>query len=32
MLDPGYSPGIAEFYGMLENFGELRPQKDQGRL
>jgi hypothetical protein len=27
MLDPGYSPGIADFYGMFKNFGVLPPQK-----
>jgi hypothetical protein len=32
MLDPGYSPAIAEFYGMLKNLRLLRPRKDQGRL
>ena len=32
MLDPGYTPRKAYFYGMLENFRGLRPEKDQGRL
>jgi hypothetical protein len=32
MLDPGYSPGIADFYGMFKSFRGLRPQKGQRRL
>jgi hypothetical protein len=29
MLDPGYSPGIAYFDGVFENFRGLRPQKEE---
>jgi hypothetical protein len=27
MLDPGYSPGVADFYGMLKIFGGFAPKK-----
>jgi hypothetical protein len=27
VLDPGYSPGIADFYGMLKKFRGLPPKK-----
>jgi hypothetical protein len=27
MLDPGYSPGIAYFYGILKIFGGFAPKK-----
>jgi hypothetical protein len=32
MLDPGYNPGIADFYEIFKNFQGLRPLNDQGNL